>query len=67
MKPAAEPKALKELHRIRARMFEEARKVGVAAYYLALNESSEWLHGRPSTKQAPARVLEKPSRKYTGR
>ncbi len=63
MKRATEPKALKELHHIRERMFEEAKKVGVAKYYLSLNEASEWLHGKSRSKQAPAVVREKP-RKY---
>jgi spore germination cell wall hydrolase CwlJ-like protein len=64
MKRATEPRALKELHRIRERMAEEARKVGVLRYYLALNKSSEWLRGKPRTRQAAAAVCEKPTRKY---
>jgi hypothetical protein len=66
MKHSTEPTALKELHKIRAQMFKEAEKVGVDAYYLQLNESSEWLHGKPRKRQVSG-VREKPSRRYGSR
>jgi hypothetical protein len=64
MKHSPEPTALKELHKIRAQMLKEAEKVGVDAYYLQLNESSEWLRGKKTRKRQAAVVREKPSRKY---
>ena len=45
MKQLKEPKVLEELHRIREDMSREARKVGVAKYYLAMNKHNKWSLG----------------------
>ena len=45
MKRLKQPKVLEELHQIREDMAREARKVGVAKYYLAMNKRSKWSLG----------------------
>ena len=45
MRQLKQPKVLEELHQIREDMAREARKVGVAKYYLAMNKRSKWRLG----------------------
>jgi len=71
MKRLKQPKVLEELHQIREDMAREARKVGVAKYYLAMNKRSKWLLGTEHKPQPQARsakdtlvVRERTRRKY---
>jgi hypothetical protein len=69
MKRLKEPKVLEELHQIREQMAREARKTGVAKYYLAMNRRSKWQLGterKPRAKGAkePLVVRERPTKKY---
>ena len=52
MRGLKQPKVLEELHRIREGMAREARKVGVAKYYLAMNKRSKWRLGTEHKPQA---------------
>ncbi len=60
MKKHREPKALRELHKIREQIHKEAVAVGIARYYDELNRRSEWL--REERAKASAVVREKSSR-----
>ena len=69
MKRMKQPKVLEELHQIREDMSREARKVGVAKYYLAMNKRSKWQLGtehKPLARNAkdPLVVRERGPRKY---
>jgi hypothetical protein len=69
MKEIKEPKVIEELHQMRAGMAQEAHKVGVTKYYLAMNKQAKWSLGserKPQTrdrKELPV-VREHPSKKY---
>jgi len=69
MKRLKQPKVLEELHQIREDMAREARKVGVAKYYLAMNKRSKWLLGtehRPRAQGAKDSLVvrERAHKKY---
>ena len=69
MKRLKQPKILEELHQIREDMAREARKVGVAKYYLAMNKRSKWLLGtehklRTQNAKDSLVVRERGHRKY---
>jgi hypothetical protein len=69
MKRLKQPKVLEELHQIREDMAREARKVGVAKYYLAMNKRSKWQLGtehKPRTQNAKNSLVvrERGRRKY---
>jgi hypothetical protein len=70
MKRLKQPKVLEELHQIREDMAREARKVGVAKYYLAMNKRSEWRLGtehKPRTRNTKdTLVVRERSRKKYG-
>jgi hypothetical protein len=71
MKRSKQPKALEDLHQIREDMAREARKVGVAKYYLAMNKRSKWQLGAERKPQAQNAkdslvVRERSRRKYGG-
>jgi hypothetical protein len=69
MKWLKQPKVIEELHQIRQDMAREARKVGVAKYYLAMNKRSKWLLGtehklRARNAKDPLVVREQSRKKY---
>ncbi len=67
MKRSKQPKVLDELHQIREDMAGEARKAGVAKYYLAMNKRSKWQLGterKAQNAKDPLAVRERPPRKY---
>jgi hypothetical protein len=71
MKQLKQPKVLEELHQIREDMAREARKAGVAKYYLAMNKRSKWLLGtehKPRARNAKDSLVvrERARRKYSG-
>lgn len=41
-----EPKAVAEIHKIREKMYKEAKRVGVSKYFLSLNDRPDLLIGR---------------------
>lgn len=61
-----QPKVLRDLHKIREEIYEEAQKVGVDKYYMALNKKAGWLLGK-GKKARVAQVREKATTKYKGR
>jgi hypothetical protein len=68
MKRSKQPKVLEELHEIREDMAREARKAGVAKYYLAMNKRSKWQLGaerKTQNAKDPLAVRERASRKYS--
>lgn len=56
-----EPDAVREIHQIRARILRKARKVGIANYYLSLNQRPDLLI-RPV--EAKNQMLEESSAPY---
>ena len=69
MKRLKQPKVLEELHQIRADMAREARKAGIAKYYLAMNKRSKWELGterkpRAQNTKDSLVVRERAHRKY---
>ena len=63
MKRHWQPKALRELHKIREEIFEEAKQVGFDKYYDALNKKAGWLLGSWK-KPRPASVVRERPAKY---
>jgi len=57
MKAEKEPKAVTEVHRIRQKLQQEARRVGRRKYHEALNRNRGWFIG-----SEPVVVREKPAK-----
>jgi len=67
MKRPWQPQVLRELHKIREEMYEEAKPVGFDKYYDALNEKSGWLLASEKKSRLASVVRERPSAKYKAR
>jgi hypothetical protein len=63
MKRHREPEAVRELHKIREQIHQEAVAVGIGRYYEELNRRSEWL--RAARKKSPAVVRERAAKYKT--
>ena len=64
MKKSYEPKAMRELRKIRDEIHREATAVGFDRYFEELNKKSGWLLGKSRKARLASVVREKPAKKY---